>query len=221
MAGNDFAAQVQEDLKSFLDRPHELFFNEKDFQVHLALFLRGTGHYDDVDVEYYIPYSEFGEDYVWKNELYIDVVVRRGAAYIPIELKYPTKKIARRIKRFGEQLQEDITIVKTQGAHNIGMYSFWKDVRRMELVKKRFASVAAGFTVWLTNDPAFWSTHRETATSREMTAEDGVHGRSRCWHDSSLSANHPGFFLDNEYNIQWHDAANEYATFRYCITRIV
>lgn len=46
------------DVKQFLDTNKDLLFNERDLQMHLATFLRMTGHYDDVDVEYYVPLSE-------------------------------------------------------------------------------------------------------------------------------------------------------------------
>ena len=49
---------VYKDVKQFLETNEELLFNERDFQMHLANYLRWAGHYDDVDVEYYVPLSE-------------------------------------------------------------------------------------------------------------------------------------------------------------------
>lgn len=60
--------------------------------MHLAVYLRGLNKYDDVDVEYYIPHSEL-DNYIWKNELRLDIVVRNGNEFVPIELKYKTKAV--------------------------------------------------------------------------------------------------------------------------------
>ena len=73
---------VHTDVKQFLDTNTELLFNERDFQMHLATSLKQTGHYDDVDVEYYVPLSEL-ENYIWNSELRIDVLVRKEDEYLP------------------------------------------------------------------------------------------------------------------------------------------
>ncbi|MBR4307360.1 MAG: hypothetical protein IKT83_05140, partial [Bacteroidaceae bacterium] len=56
---------VQQDIFAFLESNEELLFNERDFQMHLATWLRNSANdYDDVDVEYYVPKSEL-PNYVW------------------------------------------------------------------------------------------------------------------------------------------------------------
>ena len=43
--------QAKADIQQYLDRKNgELLFNERDLQMHLALHLISTGHYNDVDV---------------------------------------------------------------------------------------------------------------------------------------------------------------------------
>ena len=50
---------VHDDVMAFLESNDELLFNERDFQMHLATWLRRSGNgYDDVDVEYYVPREE-------------------------------------------------------------------------------------------------------------------------------------------------------------------
>ena len=50
---------IRADIQEYLEKKDgELLFNERDLQMHLAHHLIGTGHYDDVDVEYYVPYEE-------------------------------------------------------------------------------------------------------------------------------------------------------------------
>ena len=47
---------VRQDVFAFLESYNELLFNERDFQMHLATWLRNSAnHYEDVDVEYYVP----------------------------------------------------------------------------------------------------------------------------------------------------------------------
>lgn len=78
------ATIVKDDICSFLEGNKELLFNERDFQMHLATYLSNTKKYDDVDVEYYVPFTEL-DNYIWKNELRIDIVVRKGQEYLKIQ----------------------------------------------------------------------------------------------------------------------------------------
>ncbi|MBE6175808.1 MAG: hypothetical protein E7146_02275 [Rikenellaceae bacterium] len=135
---------VRNDVFAFLESNNELLFNERDFQMHLATWLRNsTNHYDDVDVEYYVPRQEL-DNYIWESELRLDIVVKKDGEYCPIELKYKTRKVARKISRFDEDLTSNVVVMKNQGAQDLGMYDFWKDVRRVELVRNRFERVKGG-----------------------------------------------------------------------------
>ena len=78
---------VQQDIFAFLESNEELLFNERDFQMHLATWLRKSANdYDDVDVEYYVPKIEL-PNYVWDSELRLDIVVKKDGEYCPVELK--------------------------------------------------------------------------------------------------------------------------------------
>lgn len=59
--------------------------------------------------------------------------MRKGNEYCPIELKYKTKllKHSKKIDRFGENIDCE-KLVKNQGARDLGMYGFWKDMSRIE-----------------------------------------------------------------------------------------
>ena len=146
---------VRADVMAFLESNDELLFNERDFQMHLATWLRNsTNRYDDVDVEYYVPWQEL-EGYVWESELRLDIVVKKDGEYCPVELKYKTKKVERQISRFDEAMHDKVVVMKNQGAQDLGMYDFWKDVRRVELVRNRFERVKGGLAVFATNDPLY------------------------------------------------------------------
>ena len=87
---------VRADVFAFLKSNNELLFNERDFQMHLATWLRNsTNHYDDVDVEYYVPRQEL-DNYIWESELRLDIVIKKDGEYCPIELKYKTRKVKRK-----------------------------------------------------------------------------------------------------------------------------
>ena len=54
--------------------------------------------------------------------------------FYPIELKYKTKEQNGSFERFQENL-DNLEILKDHGARNLGRYSFWKDVARLQFVK--------------------------------------------------------------------------------------
>lgn len=207
---------VHFDVKQFLETTKELLFNERDFQMHLATYLRQTGHYDDVDVEYYVPLSEL-DDYVWNNELRIDVLTRKDEEFLPIELKYKTRSVWKQLPRFGENLSSEVEVMKNQGAQDLGKYDFWKDVRRIELVRKRFKSIKNGLAVFLTNDPAYLKSGRDTSNHLKFSMTEGAHGKEKHWLDneSICSKMHPNFDVEKEYSIHWESKEVEGITINY------
>lgn len=214
--------QAKEDIRQYLERKDgELLFNERDLQMHLAIHLIGTGHYDDVDVEYYVPYEQLG-DYIWKNELRLDILVRKGDEFLPIELKYKTKKHCKQLTRFGEHLDRQVDVLKNQGAQDLGMYDFWKDVRRVELVRRRFSAVKNGLAVFVTNDKSYLNICKSTSNNYQFSMEEGLHNTVRHWHrpDSTCARTHPDFELDYEYTISWDHNTFEGVIFHYCIVEI-
>lgn len=222
MSEKTLMAQVLEDIQQYLDRKDgELLFNERDLQMHLAVYLIGTGRYDDVDVEYYVPFKEL-DNYLWKNELKLDILVRKESEYLPIELKYKTKKQSKQLQRFGEQLNDAVDVLKNQGAQDLGMYDFWKDVRRLELVRNRFDAVKNGLAVFVTNDKQYISPSREASNNRQFSMEEGRHGKAKHWQqpESTCAKTHPDFDLEHEYTIHWSANTYESVEFCYCIVTI-
>ena len=146
-------SRLLSDIRQFLQQCPELMFNERDFQMQLAVFLRLTRNYDDVDVEYFIPNSvAIEKGYEWKSDLRLDIVVRKGEKYAVVELKYHTRRIVKDIKRFNTLLP-NVEVIKNHGAQDIVSYNFWKDVRRIEIIKALFPdNVEGGVAVMLTKD---------------------------------------------------------------------
>lgn len=198
---------VKDDVSAFLKSNHELLFNERDLQMHLALWLEASDNkYDDVDIEYYVPNSELeGYGDLWDNELRIDIVVRKETEYVPIELKYKTKGVNRQISRFGIKLSKEVLVVKNQGAQNLGMYGFWKDVKRIELLRRRFDNIHNGLVVFVTNDEIYVKGSKESSDNYLMNISEGRHSRHKYWQklESKLAKDNPRFNVETEYSMHW------------------
>lgn len=217
-ASSQLIEMVRLDVCKFLQTNEEMLFNERDFQMHLATWLRKSDNaYDDVDVEYYVPNKEL-DNYIWESELRLDIVVKKGDEYCPVELKYKTKKVERKIARFDEMLEDKVVVMKNQGAQDLGMYDFWKDVRRVELVRNRFASVKGGLAVFLTNDEAYTKACRPTSNNNMLTMENGLHLKQKHWlkPETACARTHPNFEVEKEYSIEWHDMEIDNVKFHYC-----
>ena len=217
-ASSQLIEMVRLDVCKFLQTNEEMLFNERDFQMHLATWLRKSDNaYDDVDVEYYVPNKEL-DNYIWESELRLDIVVKKDGEYCPVELKYKTKKVERKIARFDEMLKDKVVVMKNQGAQDLGMYDFWKDVRRVELVRNRFANVKGGLAVFLTNDEAYTKTGRPTSNNNKLTMENGLHPKQKHWlkPETACARTHPDFEVEKEYSIEWHDMEIDNVKFHYC-----
>lgn len=109
----------------------------------------------------------------------VDIVVMKSGEYIPIELKYKTREIPSiTIFRFGEELN-NVQIVKNQSAQNEAKYAFWKDVRRIELLKQRFKAVSGGVALFLTNEDSYQTTPRAGAKSASHSIAEEFHSKRR------------------------------------------
>ena len=215
---------VQKDVFAFLESYNELLFNERDFQMHLATWLRNSAnHYDDVDVEYYVPKTEL-ENYIWDSELRLDIVVKKDGEYCPVELKYKTKKVERQISRFDEMLDDKVVVMKNQGAQDLGMYDFWKDVRRVELVRNRFKNVKGGLAVFVTNDQLYTKASRQNSNNYLLNMTEGKHSAIKHWQNEDSACakmkSYKSFEVEKEYSIKWHHRNVDNIPFYYCVVFI-
>ena len=214
---------VQQDIFAFLESNEELLFNERDFQMHLATWLRKSANdYDDVDVEYYVPKIEL-PNYVWDSELRLDIVVKKDGEYCPVELKYKTKKVERQISRFDEMLDK-VDVMKNQGAHDLGMYDFWKDVRRIELVRNRFEKVKGGLAIFVTNDALYTKASRPESNNYLLNMNDGMHSPIKHWQNENSACakmkSYKSFEVEKEYSINWHHRNVDNIPFHYCVVNV-
>lgn len=214
---------VRADVFAFLENNNELLFNERDFQMHLATWLRNSANnYDDVDVEYYVPWQEL-DGYIWESELRLDIVVKKNGENCPVELKYKTKNIERQITRFDELLNKKVAVMKNQGAQNLGMYDFWKDVHRIELVRKRFKRVKGGLAVFVTNDVLYTKASKSSSNNYLFgMVGDVTRLKQKHWRnpESTCAKTHPNFDVEQSYDIIWHSRDIDNVNFYYCIVNI-
>ena len=215
---------VQQDVFAFLESNEELLFNERDFQMHLATWLRKSANdYDDVDVEYYVPKIEL-PNYVWDSELRLDIVVKKDGEYCPVELKYKTKKVERQIRRFDEILDDKVVVMKNQGAQDLGMYDFWKDVRRIELVRNRFAKVKGGLAIFVTNDALYTKASRPESNNYLLNMNEGKHSVIKHWQNENSACakmnSYKSFEVEKEYSINWHHRNVDNIPFHYCVVNV-
>lgn len=214
-----FASMAEADIQKWLASAR-LFFNERDMQVDLAVWLAQTAHYNEVRTEYYIPNEELKPGgYVWDSEMRIDIALRKFDEWLIIELKYKTDEISEIISRFGEQLDGKHLIVKHQGAQNLSMYDFWKDVRRIEIVKQRFNSVVGGIALFLTNDKYYPKGPKEGVSCSKFSMAEGTHGTDKHW-QGSADASNPDFNTQQRYTLHWRPAAIDSHDFSYVLLHI-
>lgn len=236
--------RLERDIEAFfvmLRQSKEPFFNERDFQVELAYYLRSSGHYTDVYLEYTLRREVFDDishecypacsptKYPWQNEssIRIDIVLELEGDFYAIELKYKTASDSINLTRFGEKLYDGV--LKGQGAQNYGAYEFWKDVKRLELLRHRFPRVVGAMAIFLSNDASYQSATRRGAISEpfsmggEITSLQhkywAVEGRE---HSIDIDR-YPNIRLWGSYPLEWHHIGSmgcSYTSFSYCFASI-
>lgn len=217
--------QAKRDLEVFMQSRKDLIFNERDFQMQLAVTFMASGHYDDVDVEYYLPTkgTNLLEGYEWDSNMRVDIVLRKDDEYLPIELKYTTIKVVRNADRYGKMV-ENMEILRNQGAQDIIRYNVWKDVRRIELLKKIFPAVKGGLVVFLTCDKTFLSEPRLDAACKPFSTaekEEPTGGGIIRWNGNPTIADKcPEFTLEGSYRIHWDSLSIEDIKFYYTIIKV-
>ena len=215
---------VEKDIRNFLKQQKELLFNEFDFQMQLAIYLRSIGKYDDVESEYFIPTknTDLLKGYDWDSNMRVDLVVRKDNEYVPIELKYVTKRVVKDYERFGVMVK-GMEILKEHSAQDIRRYDFWKDVRRIELIKKIFPAVKNGLAVFLTNDPSYIKDPKPQSACFpfSMSGNRKTGGGKMDWLGCPATAkDHHSFNLDEEYQLQWNKTSIDNIDFDYTILTI-
>jgi len=229
-----------------------IFSNELHLQMHLAQHLVGQGY--RLLYEYHIPSEKLKNvdkkdkdgkfvNYPWRTngkpqEMYLDLVVtdKYESEYVPIEIKYKTRRLTTN-KIFNKKTEEEIELLRNQGAHNIGMYNFWKDVHRLEMVRDTYCDfgVKSGIAIFVTNDPHYFKPEEKEKddvirflfrmTEGRKTSKGVLEWKERGkGYDigDNVIKTYPKFELEGCYKIEWQDIRQvhnplQHRDFRYCM----
>lgn len=185
----NFTKNILETAIKKLASKGKIYSNESQFQFDLAWELRKQGF--DVELEM----LSVSQSYVKKlskeerKKAYTDIVIKDGTDYIAIELKYKTPETDDIMCYVANN---EKVYLFPQGADNIGVYLYWKDIERLEMLVNGMIplnfdankKVIKGYAVLLANDKKYWDNkkHRNLPSSlaREFYPIDGraVNGRS-------------------------------------------
>lgn len=215
------------DISRFIETEPRLFFNECDMQVRLCDSLMATRHYDAVMPEYRVPLAELvsrgvpgtreGRKWImeayfpWNNDIFVDIVVKAGTQFAGVELKYATTYLQDTLSVFDEPLLGGDEIIKNQAASDLVMYNYWKDVRRIEVIRDTFGHVAGGIALLVTNDACYWSAPRPGARYLTFSTHTGhcVGGGLLDWNGPGsprVLESHMPFEMVGRYRCDWHPA---------------
>lgn len=222
-------SHVKDDIITFLNKWPDLLRNEIDFQIHLGSYLlTSPNNYERIFFEYRVPNSWVKSDYVWDSNLRIDIVVYKNGEYLPVELKYPTSLVKRSIECFDEDFNPKDAplepVLKHQGATDLVCYNFWKDVRRLEVLKKKFKKVKNGLVVLVTNDRKYLEHDGEgtCCTQFRISQKTRIKGPGKfSWDgDVSIAETHPPIDIEGQYAINWNTTKIDNVDFYYLVLEI-
>lgn len=224
--GLAFVDMLGDDVSMWLDSVSNYFTNERHLQVELAIYLEKSGHYAKVFTEYRVPLEEIfarrpqwspeldGTGHIafpWQNQVALDIVVLgHDGRYAAVELKYSTRRLGSVETLFSEPLRTGSPILKDQAANNVTMYSYWKDVRRLEAMAEVFDKVEGGIALIVGNSRDLWLEPRSGAlytpfsTHETRQFDAGEHS----WSDAvsaSIKGSHPDFATRGSYVCMWKD----------------
>lgn len=179
-----------------LQSKRPLFHSEADFQLALAWEIQS--HYPEAEIrlEYNFPKV--------LGSLYVDIWVKLHDTFIPIELKYKTKKSSFLVN--GEQFT-----LKNHGAHDCGRYDFLKDISRVEQVASLEEQASTGYAIMLTNDSLYW---RPSKNNTSIDTAFKIHeGRelfgNLAWGELASAGTKRNreseISVLNSYNLNWRD----------------
>lgn len=184
----------------------QLFCSEAHFQHVLAMSLADDGFRNSI----YPEFPVLASDITGKKEIYIDLVIKNNGKYVPIELKYKTKKS--KINVVGKEI-----LLKHHAAYDISRYDFVRDIGRIEaLISDEVNNMDQGFAIFLTNDSNYWS---DPLPNWENCCDANfrIHNKPQFsgnvqWGKTAspgTTKGRPNFKLKGNYNIKWVDYTKE------------
>lgn len=140
---------------------------EAQFQFDLAWELRYLlNEKERNDVHIFLEYPSAKKDSKGKR-LYYDIVIEKNNSACVIELKYKTKKL--NVEFNGHTVE-----LTNQAAQDLGRYDYLKDVSRIENFNSlNDETLKCGYTIFLTNDNAYWDKGGENCIYKDFALNDG------------------------------------------------
>jgi hypothetical protein len=199
--------QTSQYIRTALQNFNGFFHSEEEIQLYLADYLRRTNFYDNVFVEYYVS-KQLIPNYHWQNDkkIAVDIVLQKDNVYLPLEIKYKTAFQVFPHFVFGTNHNVQLN---DQKAQNEGCYSFWKDVRRIELFHSTFQTVEKGLVLFITNDSSYRRQARANCGYEPFSIHQGRQVASNTfltWNGNipeKRVEKFPGFSVDSAYSINW------------------
>lgn len=234
--GLQLLIDVADDIRAFfisLQKPtpdlRNLILSEDDLKMRLAVWLTlrqrpdGKPRYDQVFTEYLVP-ATLLSGFPWSNDkIWIDIVVERGGLFVPIELKFILSKLTIQLPRFGKALSVPFQ-ADGNGACNDKSYSYWADVKRIELVKNSFSrQVPGGFALFVTNKGVHFKAPTPGSDYELFSTADGQHPTEKHWRKAPVGdklKKKPDFDVDRAYDIRWEKTQLEGQPCRFSLLQI-
>ncbi len=179
-----------------LSEKRKAFVSESDFQLELATLIRETY---DVKVRCEYPVIIDG------RRKRIDIMIIDKGKWIPIELKYKTKKCY----YIDEYTKEKIELV-SQYAQDQASYDYIKDIYRIEKIREDYSEFKMGFTIMLTNDMVYKEEKKDTKYKNfSLSIDNPIKGKGLLkWvkgTSEGTKAGRENIALQNDYTFKWEE----------------
>ena len=197
-----------------LSRWRPIFHSEADFQFSLAWMIKEQYPNCDIRLEF-IPESN--------PNLHLDILVILDGKWIPIELKYTTKKCIKTIN-------DEVYVLKEQGAKDQGCYNYLKDIMSIEEFRDKSDKFIEGYTIKITSEMSYLKPPiKANCTYAEFSINDGsIKTGCMNWSDNTGKGTMLGMeapiVLTGMYPINWKEYSKiddtNSGTFMYLVNRI-
>lgn len=184
-----------------LSHTRKIFHSEADFQFALAWEIQKAYPTAEIRLEYSPAHIE--------PRIHIDILVMIGDEWYPIELKYKT--IGFMMTCDGEEYK-----LKSHVAQDLGRYDYLKDVQRIERLEQSMPSFKKGYSLLLTNDPAYWNnTNRSDTVYEEFKLSENMIKTGRLsWAShagkGTIKGREESITLTGKYTICWENYSEFY-----------
>ena len=201
-------------ILSKLKKKRKMFVSESDFQLEMAWVIKEEYPESKVRLEY-CPSFDFS--------MHIDILVIMNNKWIPIELKYKTK-------RCNKIIDKEVYNLKNHGAKDVNCYLYLKDVQRIETIRENVPDFMVGYTVFITNELSYTKKPmKENCVYKDFSLENGiVKNGTLDWSKEASDGTKKNceipIKLKDKYTIEWKDYSkiddSNTGTFMYLVNQI-